>query len=439
MRILLLCHYDPQNAAMITDHIQSFIRFSLHDVFIHTRLIFNSGELENDLNLDWFDVVVVHYSIFVGVDAYLSRRSKARLKAACCLKVVFLQDEYRFVQRSVDGLVDIDADIVFTCVPEHSIDKVYNDPRLMDTDFVNTLTGYVPENLIGLRPVELKKRKYHVSYRGRKYPDWHGSMGREKYEIGEKFLKKTRGRGLRTNISVLERHRVYGTAWIKLIQQSRAVLGVESGSAVFDFSGMISAKTDTKRLLLGKKEISYEILREKYFAEFEGVIDLAQISPRVFEAISLRTLCVLYEGEYSGLLKPHEHYLPLKKDFSNIDEVVSRLNDIVYISDIIANAYAEIAHNPYLRYKGFIEKFDNIIECKKSSKPNLNNKENSKNKICYESILLLNNKNINLLDTKNSNLSDTKNSNLGVLMWIKRTAKHYMPCFVRNYIKKIIM
>lgn len=426
MRILLLCHYDCQSAAMIKDHIQSFSRFSLHDVFIHAKLIINRGELEQDLNLDWFDVVVVHYSIFVGVDAYLSRRSKGRLKAAHCLKVVFLQDEYRFVQASVDGLVDIGADVVFTCVPEHSIDKVYNDPRLMDTDFVNTLTGYVPENLIGLRPVELKKRKYHVSYRGRKYPDWHGSMGREKYEIGEKFLKKTRGRGLRTNISALERRRVYGSAWIKLIQQSRAVLGVESGSAVFDFSGTISARAETKRSLLGKKGVSYQTLREQYFAEVENAIDFAQISPRIFEAISLRTLCVLYEGEYSGILKPHEHYLPLKKDFSNIDEVVSRLKDNAYISDIIANAYAEIAHNPYLRYKGFIEKFDNIIEFKKYSKPNLNNRKNYKDEDIYIS------KNI-YIDKSILNMN-----NLGIMMWIKKMGRYYLPRFVRDYVKKII-
>ena len=431
MRILLLCHYDPQNAAMITDHIQSFIRFSLHDVFIHAKLIFNRGELENDLNLDWFDAVVVHYSIFVGVDAYLSRRSKMLLKAARCLKVVFLQDEYRFVQRSVDGLVDMGADVVFTCVPEHSIDKVYNDLRLMDTDFVNTLTGYVPENLVDLRPIELKKRKYHVSYRGRKYPDWHGSMGREKYEIGEKFLKKTRGRGLRTNISVQERHRVYGQAWIKLIQQSRAVLGVESGSAVFDFSGTISARTETKRALLGKKGVSYEKLREQYFAGVENAIDLAQISPRVFEAISLRTLCLLYEGEYSGLLKPYEHYLPLKKDFSNIDEVVSRLKDTVYISDIIANAYAEIAHNPYLRYRGFISKFDDIIERKNSSKLNRNNKENYKDINYYKELFVSN--------IKTNNLPSINNNSLSVLMWVKRTVGYYTPRFVKDYIKKIII
>lgn len=361
MKILLLCHYDPFNASMVTDHIDAFSKFSEHDVFVHKTLLSNQGSLEADLDLDLFDVIIVHYSIFIGIDAYLSQRSKKRLAAARGVKVVFLQDEYRFVQRSVEGIAAIKADVVFTCVPEESIKKVYNHPSLADVKFVNTLTGYITEGLTILQPIELKKRKYHVSYRGRRYPDWHGSMGREKYEIAAQFLRNTRGKGIKNNISTKERHRVYGAAWTRLIQNSRAVLGVESGASVFDFSGEISAKTETRRALLGRKGISYEALRDQYFAGLENTIDLAQVSPRVFEAMSLRTLCVLYEGNYSGLMEADVHYLSLKKNFSNIDDVVARLKDDVYVSEVIANAYYDIALNRELSYKSFISRFDSTI------------------------------------------------------------------------------
>lgn len=361
MNILLLCHYDPFNASMVTDHIDAFAKYSRNQVFVHKTLLRNGGNLEDDLDLDWFDVIIVHYSIFIGVDAYLSLRSKMRLAKARAVKVVFLQDEYRFVQKSIDGLTAIDADIVFTCVPEQSIPSVYGDPALSRMRFVNTLTGYIPELLPVLPPKELKKRRYHVSYRGRRYPDWHGEMGREKFEIAKRFTAETRRSGLRTNISTRERDRVYGNAWIDLIQNSWAVLGVESGASVFDFSGEISAKTETTRSLLGKDGITYENLRQKYFAKAEGKIDLAQISPRVFEAISLRTLCILYEGSYSGLLRPNEHYLMLKKDFSNIESVVMSLKDPVFVSEVVSNAYFDVALNPRLSYKAFIQGFDGAI------------------------------------------------------------------------------
>lgn len=361
MSILLLCHYDPFNASMVTDHIDAFAKYSRNQVFVHKTLLRNGGHLEDDLDLNWFDVIIVHYSIFIGVDAYLSLRSKMRLAKARAVKVVFLQDEYRFVQKSIDGLTAIDADIVFTCVPEHSIPSVYGDPALSRMRFVNSLTGYIPEALLVLPPKELKKRRYHVSYRGRRYPDWHGKMGLEKFEIAEKFIAETRRSGLRTNISTRERNRVYGNAWINLIQDSWAVLGVESGASVFDFSGEISAKTETTRSLLGKDLVSYENLRQKYFGKAEGKIDLAQVSPRVFEAISLRTLCILYEGSYSGLLSPDEHYLVLKKDFSNIESVVMRLKDPVFVAEVVSSAYFDIALNPRLSYKSFIQGFDGAV------------------------------------------------------------------------------
>ena len=49
------------------------------------------------------------------------------------------------------------------------------------------------------------------------------------------------------------------------------------------------------------------------------------ISPRCFEAAALRTLMVMYEGEYAGILEAGRHYVELKRDHSNIDEVVSAI------------------------------------------------------------------------------------------------------------------
>lgn len=382
MNVLLLCHYDPFNAAMVTDHIDAFSRFSEHDVFVHRTLLKNGGHLEADLNLDWFDIIVIHYSIFVGVDDYLSPRSRRRIAAARGLKVVFLQDEYRFVQKSVDGLVSVGAGVVFTCVPEVAIPAVYGDERLAGVRFINTLTGYIPHILTVLAPKELQARQFHVSYRGRRYPDWHGSLGREKVSIAEGFVKAARGRGLKLNISTRERDRLYGSHWIQLIQDSWAVLGVESGASVFDFSGEISAKTETTRALLGEKGISYQDMRKKYFAKVENKIDLAQISPRVFEAISLRTMCILFEGAYSNIIRPDEHYLMLKKDFSNVDDVIRRLKDPVYVAEITANAYFDVALNPKFSYKNFIASFDFVVNSALDERQGFSATDHDLQKLC---------------------------------------------------------
>lgn len=51
------------------------------------------------------------------------------------------------------------------------------------------------------------------------------------------------------------------------------------------------------------------------------------ISSRHFDAIGAGTVQILLEGRYNDLLTPDEHYLSLKPDFSNVDEVIRRFRD----------------------------------------------------------------------------------------------------------------
>ncbi|HQR03314.1 MAG TPA: hypothetical protein PK974_04300 [Rhodocyclaceae bacterium] len=360
MRVLLLCNYDLLNAATVCDHINSFPLYSTHEVVVHSWLVKNGGELGDDFPLDVFDAVVLHYSLFLSVDAYVAPSTRKRLESFKGVKAIFLQDEYRFINASIKSICDVGFDIIFTCVPENAVEQVYPAAKLPGVERVNVLTGYVPAALLHYQPVELDKRSTDVSYRGRRYPAWHGRLGLEKWTIAERFSADAKCFDLKCDISYLESDRLYGGAWVDLLQRSKAVLGVESGASVFDFTGEISGKVDTIEKLLGDKA-KYEKLRQDYFADIEDSISLAQISPRIFEAIALRTLCILYEGEYSGVLKPWRHYVPLKKDHSNMAEVVDVLRDPQKMAEIIANAYAEVALNPEYSYKAFIEKVDDFL------------------------------------------------------------------------------
>ncbi len=331
---------------------------------VFSHLVSSNGDLPADVPLSQFDVVILHYSVFLAVDAYISNRTCNQLRSFHGVKAIFLQDEYRFVNATVKKITDIGFDIIFTCVPECSFEQVYPAAKLPGVTRINVLTGYVPEALLHYAPLPLNKRKFDVSYRGRRYPAWHGRLGLEKWNIAKNFLIDARRFKLTCDISYRERDRLYGADWVNLLQQSKAVLGVESGASIFDFTGNVSSKVETLVALQGAKKIPYEFLRERYFAEIEDNIPLAQISPRTFEAIALRTLCILYEGEYSGVLKPWRHYVPLRKDHSNMADVVAVLRDTSRMSEIIANAYAEIALNPEYSYKGFITRIDTILEQK---------------------------------------------------------------------------
>lgn len=353
---------------MVSDHINSFHYYSSHEFFVYSGLVQNYGDLPEELDLNAFDAVVVHYSIFMAVDAYFSVQSQNKLKEYTGIKAAFIQDEYRFVDTTVERLQQMGFDLLFTCVPTGEIEKVYPEKKLPGLRKINTLTGFVPPALIHYPAVPLSKRRYDVSYRGRKYPAWHGRLGLEKWQLAKRFKRDARRSGLRVNIAWKESQRLYGPAWTGLIQSSRAVLGVESGASVFDFSGRISARVETVTALLGEKRLRYEDLSASYFKAQEDAIRLEQISPRIFEAIALRTLCVLYEGDYSGILEPDRHYLSLKKDHSNFSEVVDKLRNDVLVSRIIADAYAEIALNPSYSYPSFIARFDRELSRSKDLK-----------------------------------------------------------------------
>jgi hypothetical protein len=356
LRVLLLCNYAPTDAPTVCDHINAFFTYSAHDVFT----VSNLGDLPDKIDLQRFDVVIVHYSLTLCIDAYVSARTKHRLRAFRGLKVLFIQDEYRFVSQTIDAIRDVGITLVCSVIPESELRRVYPAEALPGVRFESVLTGCVPHWLTVYKPLPLDKRRVDVGYRGRRYPAWLGELGLEKWQIADRFLEDARRFGLRCDISHKEQKRLYGRAWVDFIRNCRAVLGVESGASVLDVDGGIAARTDTYAALI--HEPSYETLRELYFADHERGVTQNQISPRAFEAVALRTLMILYEGHYSGVLTPWRHYLPLKKDHSNMEEIVKVLRDDHAVAQIIANAFAEVALNPRYSYKQFMARIDALLD-----------------------------------------------------------------------------
>jgi hypothetical protein len=78
---------------------------------------------------------------------------------------------------------------------------------------------------------------------------------------------------------------------------------------------------------------------------------------------------ILYEGEYSGRLKPWQHYVPLKKDHSNMEEVVSLLRDDEKAQAIVDRALKEVVRVPENSYGAFSSFVDRILEDEVGKRP----------------------------------------------------------------------
>jgi hypothetical protein len=88
-------------------------------------------------------------------------------------------------------------------------------------------------------------------------------------------------------------------------------------------------------------------------AQRDSEISMGQISPRVFECALMHTPMLLFRGHYSGAIQPDEHYIALEKDFSNIDDVLSRLEDLPGLAAMTQRAYAHLVGSGQFNYRSF--------------------------------------------------------------------------------------
>ena len=91
-------------------------------------------------------------------------------------------------------------------------------------------------------------------------------------------------------------------------------------------------------------------------------MNYAQVSPRHFEATACGAAQILYEGEYSGIFKPHRHFMPLKRDLSNMAEVLDFARDDRRIKEFADCAYEEIIVDPANHYEHYVKTFDDAVE-----------------------------------------------------------------------------
>lgn len=86
------------------------------------------------------------------------------------------------------------------------------------------------------------------------------------------------------------------------------------------------------------------------------------MSPRHFEAAAFRVVQILFEGQYSGVLQPIERYIPLKKDLSNFEELISLFRDEWLRRTITDRAYADLIASGRYSSRSFVQAFDEDIE-----------------------------------------------------------------------------
>lgn len=355
LRCLVLADFAALPIGTVERHISAFREFSAYQIQVaHVRALDFLG-----FDVNSFDVIVFHYSIVIAKGSHISERLRAKLSAARGLKVLFIQDEYRWIDATAEAIGELGISVLFTVVNREVVDRIYHHPWLKGVRKELTLTGFVDETLLSIEVPSYENRDVDVVYRARKVPYWLGSFAMEKWSIGTRFESDASRFQLACDISSDENSRLYGADWIRFLSGAKAVLGTESGASVCDFSGEL--RTRVEAAVDRDKEIEFEPIHREILKELDGQIVIHVVSPRMFEAAALRTLMINYPGEYSGRLIPWRHYVPLEKDHSNIAEVVAVIRNPERAKAIIDAAYREVACDSKNSFRAMAEHFDRVL------------------------------------------------------------------------------
>lgn len=351
--ILIIYKAMNKNAQTIVDHYNSFGKFGNNRYFLKTpeKLISLSAAIDDFLDL--FDGIILHYTLYfpnLG-EAYPSLVSA--ISTRNIPKVVFIQDEYRSVNKTCDVILALKVTDVFSvCLPTER-DIIYK--RLLDNGLKlhTTLTGYAPQGREEFIP--LRDRLWDISYRARglreSFP-WLGLKAFEKSEIAEGV--QLRAKNLRANISTLESDRIYGRKWRKLLSNSRSTLITISGASIVDFEGSIEAEIRCCYSYDQKSAADVTALVKKY----EGNINATMISPRIFEAANCYTAMIGFDDHYNGILVGGRHYIVLERDFSNFDKIMEVLNDDEKLLYFINNAHDTLIKSGKYTWDSFVKEFE---------------------------------------------------------------------------------
>lgn len=360
--ILLLYHHPlRQSASTIMEHVNAFGQYSRFKVWkVNVELGFPQSLRELQ-----FRALVLHYSLF-GIWPYmLNEKFLKYIDQSQAHKIAFFQDEHRFCQARFVFIDRYKIDCIYTLLEPAYFDEVYRKYTTVQK-LVYALPGYVGDDLIALSQMMAKPDKdriIDIGYRGRRLSFYMGKGGQEKHEIAIGFLQRANGLDLKIDVESDEHRRIYGKGWYKFLADCCAVLGVEAGVSIFDLEDKV--RVECERLILENPRISFEEMSKKVLQPWEENIPYRTISPRHFEAAAFRVCQILFEGHYSGVMQPMVHYIPLKKDFSNFEEVIRMFKDQKLRSELTENAYHDLIASGKYSYRKFIQGiFDKwLLDC----------------------------------------------------------------------------
>jgi hypothetical protein len=325
--LVAYCALDWPWRRTIEDHLYSFRRYGNADyVYVNLAVPW----LANALLPLRFDALLWHTTFLawvrwlpIGQRRGVMRRA-ARLAQRASFQAALPQDEFTGSDLVNRLFREYGVNHVFSVAPESEWPLIYDGLDRERVGFTRVLTGYLDEETVERIDrilAEGAERSVDIGYRAGPARPYLGRHALMKSEIAQVVRERAEARGLRVDISSRPEDTILGDDWYRFLASCRYTIGVEGGASVLDRDGSVRACAE--RYLKDHPDASFDEVETACFPERDGELALFAISPRHLEAAATRTAQILVDGAYNGALEPNRHYLGLRRDFSNVDEVLN--------------------------------------------------------------------------------------------------------------------
>lgn len=392
----LMIYIDEPKMSYLQDWIEAFKNSEFFNLrfFELTKISYNDiVKLSRQLSNDEF--VIFHHSVLrTSYNIKIFKKFLPLFRDRKFKLLTFIGDEVNLhnspLSEKINILKEMKPDFICSQLLKEAADYLYSDTRSTVIEMPHALNEKV---FISYKDVKL--REYDIAAISVPYPIYLGDDEREK--IFNYFVSKSKKYDLLCNIikteDLIDKRRLSREEWVSFLNNTKGTIATEAGSYYLDKQDTLimdiidylqanivnkkvirsdsfvkkiydlipvskTIKIKIKKYLLKKVNFLttdsdilfdynfYPKIYEKFFAKRQKPHYYGKaISSRHFDAIGTKTVQILFEGRYNDILKPDEHYICLKKDFSNIDEVIEKFKDTDFCIKIANDAYSYILEN----------------------------------------------------------------------------------------------
>lgn len=260
-----------------------------------------------------YDLIVALHSA-TGDSMSLLRRTAHWLERRTGKLVVFVGNEYNLLESKLAFLRETGAEFVASQLPLESAQWLYAECGASVLPMPHALNPAIYRRLPEL------ERDIDLGFIGARYSLSIGDT--ERSDAVDRITARARNRGFTTDV----RHvNVPRDEWVRFLNRCRGVVGAEAGTRYLDRAGTLIPAVEA--WLRRHPQASFSEVFERFFANRGSGPSGKAISSRHFEPIGTLTCQVLLEGEYNGILRAGEHYIPVRPDFGNLDEALARFRE----------------------------------------------------------------------------------------------------------------